>query len=164
VNFGTTSPSARRRSLTSSVSSTSSVRACTTAAREVLAPSARRSSSTRSTPLFARVAARARPVGPAPTMTTSVRVGSEVTCSLLGVVVVDAVAPASTTPVGRFRCVPRRNLAGKLYISSELHAPCRTAPDPRSADRQRVLLGGAGVLAAGARHLDQVVAFLERDG
>src|SRR2546430_8461409 len=31
-----------------------------------------------------------------------------------------------------------------------------------SADRERVLLRGAGVLAARARHLDEVVAFLER--
>src|SRR5712671_191973 len=35
---------------------------------------------------------------------------------------------------------------------------------PASADGERVLLRGARVLAAGTRHFDQVIAFLERDG
>jgi nicotinate-nucleotide pyrophosphorylase len=47
-----------------------------TAAREVLAPSAIRSTRTNETPALARTAARARPVGPAPTITTPVVAGS----------------------------------------------------------------------------------------
>jgi hypothetical protein len=53
-------------------SSTSSVRAFTPAAREVFAPSACLSMSMTFVPLSSNDAARVRPVGPAPTMSTSV--------------------------------------------------------------------------------------------
>ena len=76
-------PCAISSSAAPSSSSTSRVRACTTAAREVFAPSACRSRITNSTPAAARVTASARPVGPAPTITTSVRCGRSSCCPRL---------------------------------------------------------------------------------
>jgi hypothetical protein len=69
------------------------VRACTTAARDVLAASATRSTRTKEIPLAARTQASASPVGPAPTITTSVVTGMAASmtsaCASVGPVRVD---------------------------------------------------------------------------
>ena len=69
-------PSPASRFETPIRSSISSVRACTTAAREVFAPAACRSTTVTSWPCPANEAATANPTGPAPTTSTSVRPGS----------------------------------------------------------------------------------------
>jgi hypothetical protein len=71
VKCGTTTPDSFIWSATPRSSSTSSVRACTTAARDVFAPSTAASTTCTSTPRIASPAAVASPVGPAPMTSTS---------------------------------------------------------------------------------------------
>src|SRR5215203_5818869 len=68
----TRTPVATRSSARPRASSSSSVRACTANARVRLDSSARRSSTVQPTPALARSPASIKPVGPAPTTTTSV--------------------------------------------------------------------------------------------
>src|SRR5215510_1507921 len=75
LNVSSFRPAAPSRADTPSDSRTSSVCAWITAAREVFLPLASFSMTTGATPACLSVAARARPVGPAPTMRTSVSMG-----------------------------------------------------------------------------------------
>src|SRR6201999_2410352 len=72
VKRGAMSPDLTMRRETSMSSSTSSVRALTAAAREVLTPAASRSTTMTSVPRRSSDAASVSPVGPAPTTRTSV--------------------------------------------------------------------------------------------
>src|ERR1700761_2446513 len=74
VNRGAMSPDLTIRRETSISSSTSSVRALTAAAREVLAPAVSRSTTMTSAPRCSSDAASVSPVGPAPTTRTSVSI------------------------------------------------------------------------------------------
>src|SRR5215218_9136556 len=76
VKRGTMTPRRTSSSLTPMPPRNSSVRAWITAAREVLAPPAALSTRTTSTPRACSAVASVRPTGPAPTMRTSVLLGS----------------------------------------------------------------------------------------
>ena len=89
-------PSPASRFETPIRSSISRVRACTTAAREVFAPAACRSTTVTSWPCPANEAATANPTGPAPTTSTSVRPGS----SLITISFTEQSASAGETLVG----------------------------------------------------------------
>src|SRR5262245_24870544 len=91
VNRGTMWPRATSRSATCASSSTSRVLACTTAARDVFALSPSRSRMTNRMRRAASMQARVSPVGPAPTITTSVVAGKALISDLLSTVSVEPV-------------------------------------------------------------------------
>src|SRR6266480_4271040 len=115
-------PSPASRFETPIRSSISSVRACTTAAREVFAPVACRSTTVTSWPCPANDAATANPTGPAPTTSTSVRPGSSlITISFIVISISSLSAALDGCPERRrrFDSLAPGGLAGVAALAAE---------------------------------------------